>query len=99
MVQYTVKADYAETNSENINEVMKDLRNVNNPEIKYSTFLLDDKKSFVHVAMFSSAEAEAELSQLESFKQFQSLLKTSVPEVLPQVKNINLVGSSYELFG
>ncbi|MEP6675029.1 MAG: hypothetical protein ABJA78_07735 [Ferruginibacter sp.] len=97
-VQYSVQAGYAENNSENIKRVMEDLRQLNSADIKYSSFLLDDKKTFVHFAMFKSTEAEARFSKLDSFKKFQISLAASNPEVLPKVENLSLIGSSYELF-
>ena len=39
-VQYTVKADYAETNKQNIAKVMSELRSTHNSDVKYSAFVL-----------------------------------------------------------
>lgn len=97
-VQYTVRSEYAKKNSENIVRVMADLRKANNPDLKYSSFLQDDKKSFVHFVISNDEEAEKLLSELGSFKTFQAELKASDPEVPPKVENLSLVGSSYELF-
>ena len=96
-VQYTVKSEYAKRNSENIGRVMADVKQHSN-EIRYSTFLAEDDKSFVHFAIFKNEEANKLLNSLESFKTFQSELKASVPEVSPKVENLSLVASSYEFF-
>ena len=96
-VQYTVSESYTKKNAENINQVMADLRKLNNPGIKYSSFLLDDKKSFVHFVI-TDEKANDILSGLGSFKKFQSELKASQPEVPPKVEHLNLVGSSYDFF-
>ncbi|MEO8665231.1 MAG: hypothetical protein ABI462_07030 [Ignavibacteria bacterium] len=97
-VQYTVKSDYTKRNSENIAKVMKDLRQVNNAGIKYSTFLMDDNKSFVHFAMMKDEDANQVLNNLDSFKTFQAELKASSPEVPPKVENLSLVACSYDIF-
>jgi len=97
-VQYTVKSEFAKQNIENINKVMSDLRQLNNTDIKYSVFLSDDKKSFIHFAMTNTQEANNILTSLDSFKKFQSELKASNPEIPPMVENVSLVDSSYHIF-
>lgn len=97
-IQYTVKSEFAEQNAENINNVMNDLRKLNNADLKYSSFLLDDKKSFVHFVMMNTEEAGKILNSLDSFKKFQTELKASNPEIPPKVENISLVNSSYDIF-
>jgi hypothetical protein len=57
-VQYTVKAEYVETNKANIQQVMSDLKKINSPDIQYSAFLLDDSKLFVHFVMWANDEAQ-----------------------------------------
>src|SRR3954468_24209410 len=96
-VQYTVRPEFAKTNAENINQVMTDLRKLNNDEIKYSCFLLEDKKSFVHFVI-TGEKANDILNGLDSFKKFQSELKASQPEVYPKVERLSLVGSCYDFF-
>jgi hypothetical protein len=97
-VQYTVKEEYVETNKTNIRRVMADLREINNPNITYSAFLLDDGKSFIHFVMRVDDEAQKTLNDLPSFQEFQRQLKESGPEVPPQVENLTLVGSSSDIF-
>lgn len=97
-VQYTVKESYVETNKANIQQVMSDLREINNPNIQYSSFLLEDGKSFVHLVMRVDQEAQKTLSELPSFQEFQRQLKESGPEVPPQAEDMNLIGSSWDIF-
>ncbi len=97
-VQYTVKADYAETNKKNIEAVMSDLREINNPGIKYSSFLLEDGKTFVHFGMYADQEAMSVVSDLDSFQHFRQQLKASGPESPPNAEDLNLVASAYEIF-
>lgn len=98
-VQYTVQADYAETNQKNIQKVMADLKSLNNPGIRYSAFMLDDGKSFVHFAMYPDEETAAIVGNLESFQSFREQLKGSQPESPPKSEDLTLVGSAYEFFG
>jgi hypothetical protein len=97
-VQYTVKDEYVETNKANIQRVMADLKEINNPDIQYSAFLLEDGKSFVHFVMRVNDEAQKTLSELSSFQEFQRQLKESGPEAPPNAENLNLVGSSWDIF-
>lgn len=98
-IQYTVKESYAETNQQNIRQVMTDLRELNNPGILYSAFLLDDGKSFVHFAMYPDEDTAAIVGNLESFQSFRQQLKESQPEVPPKANDLTLVASAYEFFG
>jgi len=97
-VQYTVQAKYADTNKRNIRKVMADLKEIANPGIKYSAFLLDDGKTFVHLGIYSDQAALDLVNNLPSFQFFRDQLKTSEPEEPPKGDDLNLVGSSYEIF-
>ena len=97
-VQYTVKAEYVETNKKNIARVMQALQEINSPDIKYSSFLLDDGQTFVHFVMRANEEAGAILSDLEAFKDFQQQLRNSGPVSPPKPENLTLVGSSWSIF-
>lgn len=97
-VQYTVKPDYADTNKRNIRKVMSDLQEIANTGIKYSAFLLDDGKTFLHFGIYSDQAALDVVTNLPSFQFFQDQLKTSGPELPPRGDDLRLVDSSYELF-
>ncbi len=97
-VQYTVSEEYVESNKKNIEQVMADLRAMNNPGIKYSSFLFEDGKTFVHFAMYPDDETSQIVNDLPSFQKFRNELKASGPEVPPQSEKLNLVASAYDLF-
>lgn len=97
-VQYTAKQDYTPRNKENIAKVMDDLREINNPGIRYGVYLLEDEKTFMHFTQFENEEAYNTLMTLGSFKQFQAELKASGLEVAPKSENLSLVASSYDFF-
>jgi len=98
-VQYTAKQEYVAKNKENIQQVMQDLQAIGNNDIRYSTYILEDGKTFMHFAMFGNDEARSIFNAVTSFKKFQTELKESMPEVPPKVDHPSLVGSSYHIFG
>jgi hypothetical protein len=98
-IQYTVRSDFAEQNKQNIANVMQELGSLNHPGIRYSAYVLDDGKSFMHFVVFTDEEAGKNvINSLASFKRFQSDLKASNPEVPPKFEDLALVGSSYKFF-
>lgn len=97
-VQYTVKENFAETNKNNIAQVMSDLRKLNNPNIKYSSFTLEDGKTFVHFAVYPDEKTSQIVSDLPSFAFFRKELQASQPEVPPKAEDLRLVASAYDFF-
>ena len=97
-VTYTVKQEFVSRNQENIKAVMNDLRKLNNPGIRYATYLGDDGKTFMHFAQFASDDLQKILFDLESFKSFQQQVKESGPEVPTKQELMQLVASSYDIF-
>jgi len=98
-VTYTAKAEYAEQNQHNIQQVMNDLQQMAHPGIFYHVCLGSDGKTFTHTAFFSEDEYQQILLGLPSFHTFQQQLKASGPEVPPQQdNNLTLVGSSSPIF-
>ena|SRR2546430_6220713 len=97
-IRYTVQAEYAAQNRENIRRVMDELRALRRPDLRYNVFVEDDGKTFIHVPLYANEEARKVLGALESFQAFQAALQESHPEVPPKVTNLTLVGSSRDLF-
>ena len=97
-VQYTVRAEYAEMNKSNIQQVMTELRSLKNSGIKYSAFMLDDGKTFVHFGMYADAESKSIVGELESFKKFRQQLQESQPEAPPKAEDLSLVASAFDIF-
>ena len=90
-VQYTTTAEYADTNKQNIQKVADELKTINHPGIKYSTYLLQDGKTFMHFDQFENEEAHQFLQSLESFKKFSNELWESNLEVEPKLDLLSLV--------
>jgi len=97
-VQYTVQDGYVEANKRNIQQVMADLRQLNNPGIKYSSYQLEDGNTFMHFAVFPDEETSQILNNLESFNKFRKELKESNPESPPKAENLTMVASAYDWF-
>ena len=97
-VQYTVKESYVETNKKNIANVMTALRVLGNPDIKYSTFVLDDGQTFVHLVFRANDAANEVLGNLPEFQTFQQQLRASEPVSPPKPENLTLVDSGWDIF-
>ena len=97
-VQYSTTEAYAHKNQENIRQVVNELRALNHPGIKYSTYLLPDGKTFMHLDQFENEEAHLVLQSLESFKKFAAELWASNLEVEPKLKLLSLVASTEDFF-
>jgi quinol monooxygenase YgiN len=97
-VQYTTTKEYASINQENIKRVVNELKTLNHPGIKYSTYLLPDGKTFMHFDQFENEEAHQALQSLESFKKFAEELRASKPEVEPKLELPALVASTEAFF-
>lgn len=97
-VQYTTSPEYAATNQENIRQLVKELKALDHPGIKYSTHLLPDGKTFMHLDHFENEDAHLVLQSLKSFKKFASELMASKLEVEPKLELLSLVASTEDLF-
>lgn len=97
-VHYTTTQQYVSKNKENIRKIVDELAKINHPGIKYSTYLLADGKTFMHLDQFENEEAHQELMALESFKKFSSELLSSGLEVEPKLELLSLVTSSEDFF-
>lgn len=96
-VQYTIKDTFVGQNKKNISDVMEELRQINNADVKYLSSIHEDGKTFMHVVIYNSEEAESLPGSLESFKEFQRQLKENL-EVPPKAEVFEVVDSSYNLF-
>jgi ABC-type Zn uptake system ZnuABC Zn-binding protein ZnuA len=48
-VTYTVNPDFAAKNQQNVKEFVKDIEALNNPAIRYISYLGSDDKTFTHI--------------------------------------------------
>lgn len=96
-VQYTVKPDFIERNKNNIRAVMSELRALDASDVRYASYQLDDRKTFMHLVHYKSDNADNLPGQLDSFKRFQEQLRQNL-EGPPNVETFDLVDSSASVF-
>jgi hypothetical protein len=97
-VQYTTTPEYAPANKENIRQIVNELKSINQPGIKYSAYLLQDGKTFMHFDQLENEEAHQFLQSLESFKKFADELSNSKLEVEPKLELLTLIASTEDFF-
>ena len=96
-VAYTVRADFIEENKRNIAAVMRQLRELGSNDVRYTVYLQQDGRTFMHLVHQDTPEAERFPTSLESFKTFQAQLRPNL-EGPPQVETLALVESSAPIF-
>ena len=75
------------------------LKKINHPGIKYSVYIMEDGKTFMHLDHFAG-EAEHEfLQQLPEFRKFAAELWDSRMEVKPKLDLLSIAGSTVEFAG
>jgi hypothetical protein len=97
-VQYTTTAAFAPINQANIAAIVKELKELNHPGIKYSCWLLPDGKTFMHFDQFESEEDHELLTSLASFNKFGDELWASGLEVEPKLDLLTLVASTEDFW-
>lgn len=97
-VQYTTTLEFSPINQANIAAIVKELKALNHPGIKYGCWLLPDGKTFMHFDQFENEAAHEVLTNLESFKKFDQQLWASKLEIEPQLENPALVASTESFF-
>jgi hypothetical protein len=97
-VTYTVQPAFASENQKNVKVFINDLGKIANPSLRYLAFLSKDGKTFNHFALYENDEAQKELFDLPSFQSFQKKRDESGLEVAPQIEELELVASSFDIF-
>ncbi|WP_374951655.1 hypothetical protein [Mucilaginibacter sp.] len=93
-VNYTTTAAFAPTNQANIAGIVEELKELNHPGIRYSTWLLPNGKTFMHFDQFENDDAHDVLTSLASFKKFDEELWASGLESEPVVELITLIAAT-----
>jgi hypothetical protein len=97
-VTYTVKPEFVLKNQENITAFLKEFKNMDSNQFRYTIYLGEDKKTFTHISMYQNKEIQTKLLAVESFKSFQQQRNNSGLEVGEKIEMMELAGSSYEIF-
>lgn len=98
-VHYTTTAEFAPRNQENIRAIADEVKALGHPGIRYSTYVLPDGKTFMHLDHFDSEESHQLLTELDSFKKFDEELWASGLELEPKLEIITMVAASAVIFG
>lgn len=93
-VHYTTRLEFAPVNQANIAGIVKELKELNHPGIKYGCWLLPDGKTFMHFDQFENEAAHEILTSLTSFKKFDAELWASGLEIEPQLDLLSPVAST-----
>lgn len=93
-VTYTVNPDFVARNQSNVQKFMEDVRNLNNPGIKYYSFLGPDGKTFTHLALYENEEAQKQFLDIPSFRSFQQQRNASGLEQEEHIEVLELVASA-----
>jgi hypothetical protein len=97
-VTYLTKPAFAAQNSKNIENVMRDLRNLHNDGIFYHACNGPVENAFTHTAFFKTEEDHKVLNELPSFLFFQQQLKNNGFESGPKQELLTLIGCSTPVF-
>lgn len=97
-VTYTVKSEFVLKNQENINSFMKDFRKINSTDFRYTAYVGDDGKTFMHLSIYKNEEIQKQVLAIESFKSFQQQRDESGLEGPHKVEMMKLVASSFDIF-
>jgi hypothetical protein len=98
MVTYTVKAELVPKNLENIKLFLKDFQKMKGVDFRYTVYLCDDGKTFLHLSSYANEEVQKRVLAVESFKSFQEQRDESGLEGSHKVEEMQLIGSSHDVF-
>jgi len=98
-VQYTTTPEFAPINQANIAGIVKELKELNHPGIKYGCWLLPDGKTFMHFDQLENEAAHELLTSLASFKKFDEDLWASGLEIEPVLELLSPVASTEKFWG
>jgi hypothetical protein len=92
LLRYKVKADQATNNEQLVRAIFEEIHRVRPAGIRYSTFLLDDRLTFVNLVATESEAGLSPLGQLESYQRIQQG-KFDRFEEAPQATELHEIGS------
>ena len=97
MVRYRVRPDCVEENERYIGRVFEQLERDRPAGLRYASFKLDDRVTFVHLVSIDAPDGVNPLGALPAFKAFTSSVEARCDQ-RPVVAQLSEVGS-YRFFG
>ncbi len=73
IVTYTVKPEYVSENKAHIQKFLDDFKNLDQETFEYKVYVKEDGVTFVHYSNYINEEAQHEVLNVPSFKEFQRL--------------------------
>ncbi len=92
-VTYTVKDHFIDQNIKNVHSFLKDFESLKNDNFRYSIYVLENKKTFVHLSEYEDQIIQQELLNVPSFLSFQNQRDENL-ETAAVVELLNLIGTS-----
>lgn len=96
-VKYKVKAEYVSRNKTNVQRVMDRLKKDPIDGMLYSTYILEDGQTFVHINIARDQATLSKLQEVQEFTDFRMELKASQPIEPPKATPLELVGAGFDL--
>jgi hypothetical protein len=93
-----VKAEFVPKNLENIKLFPKDFQKMKSVDFRYTVYLCDDGKTFLPLSSYANEEVQKRVLAVESFKSFQKQRDESGLESSHEVEEMELIGSSHDVF-
>ncbi len=97
-VTYTVKPEFVQQNQENIHLFMTDFKKMKEIQFRYNVYLLEDGKTFLHLAHFQNEDVQKQVLAVPSFKLFQQKRDESGLDNSHKVEMMKLIDSSSDVF-
>lgn len=96
-VTYTVKPEFVQQNQENINLFMTDFKKMKDILFRYNVYLLEDGKTFLHLAYFQNEDVQKRVLAVPSFKLFQQKRDESGIDNSHKVEMMKLIDFSSDV--
>jgi hypothetical protein len=97
-VTYTVKPDFVAQNEKNIQLFMEDFQKLHTNDFRYTIYLCEDGKTFVHLSHYKNEGIQKQLLEVPSFLSFQKQRDESKLELAPTIETMCLVSTSMSIF-
>ncbi|MDR6923438.1 MULTISPECIES: hypothetical protein [Chryseobacterium] len=73
IVTYTVSPEFVSENKANIQQFLDDFQNLDQETFEYKVYVKEDGVTFLHYSNYINEEAQYEVLNVPSFKEFQRL--------------------------
>jgi|SRR5688572_23585713 len=96
IVTYKVKPEFVDQNKRNIQQFLKDFKELDTSGFQYNVYTKDDNVTFVHHSIYRNERIQTNLLNVPSFKEFQRLRDESGLNGTHTIEVLNVIGSTNE---